>query len=241
MPPQVHRLFSPTDAPGLMSVLPMAELESGEKSTSTELDIGVTGGVDGSGGHLTLMANTGRERSTGRLLSPLILTREIQENQRLVDLTIVDAPALLEFADAIPLLPAVDGVLVVADAGATRRSELEELADLLDGTGARVIGSVLNRDGSRVVSRRARRARHRSNVGRTKRYGRRSGASPSAVRDATPRRSGHDAAGDAGPNGTARAADPSSGPDIFTNRTVRPVTILPNTGKTPDGDVGWPA
>ena len=61
----------------------------------------------------------------------------------------------------------VDGVIVVADAGTTRRSELTELTELLDGTNARVIGGVLNRDGSRVVSRRARQARRRIAEGRS--------------------------------------------------------------------------
>jgi Mrp family chromosome partitioning ATPase/capsular polysaccharide biosynthesis protein len=252
MPPQVHRLFSPNDVPGLMSVLPMAEAATDEQAPSSELALGVGGSTGGaSSGHLTLMSSTGRERSVGRLLSPLVLTKQIQENQRLVDLTIVDAPALLEFADAVPLLPVVDGVVVVADAGATRRSELEELADLLDHTGARVIGSVLNRDGSRVVSRRARRARHRTSSEQAKAYSRRAAwargerntSSRSQPQGAGSGRRGrtHSRQDPGATNGTARSADDPTGAEIFTNRPVRPVTILPNDGQTPEGDVGWPA
>jgi hypothetical protein len=68
---------------------------------------------------------------------------------------------MLDFADAIPLIPVVHGVVVVADAGTTKRAELQELVDLLDNSQAHIIGGVLNRDGSRVVTRRSRRARRR--------------------------------------------------------------------------------
>jgi hypothetical protein len=90
-----------------------------------------------------------------------MLARQVRTSKKLVDLTIIDAPAMLEFADAVPLIPEVDGVIVVADAGTTRRSELVELNELLRSSHAHVIGTVLNRDGSRIVSRRARRARRR--------------------------------------------------------------------------------
>jgi hypothetical protein len=88
---------------------------------------------------------------------------------------------MLEFADAVPLIPEVDGVIVVADAGATRRSELVELNELLTSAHARVIGSVLNRDGSRIVSRRARRARQRMASDRQWRQGRHQARTRSTV------------------------------------------------------------
>jgi hypothetical protein len=156
VPPQVHKLFSPDPRPNLVTVLP---LEQSSAPGVAELAIG---GDERSHGHLTLMTTGTVERQqTGRLLNPLVLAHQIRENSEYVDLTIIDAPALLDFADAVPLIPVVDGVLIVADAGATRRSELIELGELLASTRARVIGSVLNRDGSRVVSKRARRARQR--------------------------------------------------------------------------------
>jgi Mrp family chromosome partitioning ATPase/capsular polysaccharide biosynthesis protein len=180
-PPQVHKLFAPDEASGLVSVVPMTEAAVLAPTAMNELTVGVGGESrePSSGGHLTLMASAERPRPVGRLLNPLVLARQIRQNQKLVDLTIIDAPALLDFADAVPLLPVVDGVIVVADAGTTRRSELIELAELLDGTHARVIGSVLNRDGARVVSRRARRARRRfgSEGRKTKGPQRRPGAS----------------------------------------------------------------
>jgi Mrp family chromosome partitioning ATPase len=170
-PPQVHRLFSPDEAAGIVSVVPMTEAAVKSTGAVSELTVGVQDGDEQQlpgHGHLTLMASVERPRPAGRLLNPLVLARQVRQNQKLVDLTIIDAPALLDFADAVPLLPVVDGVIVVADAGTTRRSELIELSELLEGTHARVIGSVLNRDGARVVSRRARRSRRRMTSERTK-------------------------------------------------------------------------
>lgn len=203
-PPQVHRLFSPDEASGLVSVVPMTDAAVIAPGTISELTVGVEQSRrQPSQGHLTLMASAERPRPSGRLLNPLVLARQVRENQKLVDLTIIDAPALLDFADAVPLLPVVDGVIVVADAGTTRRSELIELSELLEGTHANVIGSVLNRDGARVVSRRARRARRRfAGEGRKTRTQRPGGgsanlqpppfaANPSgAVRDAGGRQAG---------------------------------------------------
>jgi polysaccharide biosynthesis transport protein len=160
VPPQVHRLFSPEQAKGAVSVVSLGGPLPDHGRKPSQLAVNVTPG-DAAPGHLTLMGSDEPERSAGRLLNPLALAREVRDHQRQVDITIIDAPALLEFADAIPLLPVVDGVLIVADAGTTQRSELIELSELLDGTNARVIGSVLNRDGSRIVSHRARQARRR--------------------------------------------------------------------------------
>jgi succinoglycan biosynthesis transport protein ExoP len=187
VPPQVHRLFSPEDAKGMVSVVPLGgSLPDGVRATS-QLTVGLEP-TERAPGHLTLMTSVEHQRSAGRLLNPLVLARQVRDHQQLVDITIIDAPALLEFADAIPLLPVVDGVVVVADAGATRRSELIELTELLDGTNARVIGSVLNRDGSRVVSHRARQARRRLAEGRWEMKSRRVdlGTDASEARSAEP-------------------------------------------------------
>jgi Mrp family chromosome partitioning ATPase len=160
LPPQVHRLFSPEDASAVVSVEALPEVAT--RRTAQELMVAVADPHDSAThGHLTLSTSGGRQRREGRLLNPIAMANQVRQNQHNVDITIIDGPALLEFADAVPLLPVVDGVIVVADAGSTKRSELEELSALLGDTGARVLGGVLNRDSSWVVSRRARRSRQR--------------------------------------------------------------------------------
>jgi polysaccharide biosynthesis transport protein len=156
-PPQVHTLMAPSGSSSLVSVLPITARDS---ASSTELEKHSDADPEGFG-HLTLMSGTGSTRTAGRLMHPLDLARQIVHNQELADVTIIDAPPMLDYADAIPLIPVVHGVVVVADAGTTKRAELQELVELLDNSQAHIIGGVLNRDGSRVVLRRSRRARGR--------------------------------------------------------------------------------
>jgi succinoglycan biosynthesis transport protein ExoP len=163
LPPQVHRLFSPEEASAVVTV---AAIDAAPAARPTTRSGGAVVPIGSSGtpathGHLTLTTSGGRRLREGRLLNPIALANEVRQNQHTVDITIIDAPALLEFADAVPLLPVVDGVIIVADANTTKRSELIELSEMLDDTGANVLGGVMNRDTSWVVSRRARRARRR--------------------------------------------------------------------------------
>lgn len=227
MPPQMHKLFSPDSEPDVLSVVPFEATSSA--SRVVELAIRADESADPGHGHLTLMTSSAVERrQAGRLLNPLLLAHQIRQSAEYVDLTIIDAPALLEYADAVPLLPVVDGVVVVADAGATRRSELKELADMLEGTRARTVGSVLNRDGSRVVSRRARRARQRINAQRgSKQPPTRAAARPPAEPQATATTT--TVAGAAASSTPAPAETPAAAaPDVATPGAV-------------DEDLGWPA
>jgi succinoglycan biosynthesis transport protein ExoP len=235
--PQVHRLLAPENAAGLARFVATSEPESAPAAEADSADSGAadSGAAESADadqparGGLTLMANSDALRPAGRLLNPLALARQIRQNQQLVDLTLIDPPALLEFADAVPLLPAVDGVIVVADAGTTRRSELIELRELLTATNARVIGAVLNRDGSRLVSRRASRARRRLKGDRKLP----SSARPDASTDGSPGYS----VPLIGPEPTASPA-----PD---DAEVRPASQAPArkaANGTPDStsDIGWP-
>ncbi|CAI7974568.1 non-specific protein-tyrosine kinase [Frankia sp. Hr75.2] len=60
------------------------------------------------------------------------------------DFVLIDAPPLLPVTDAAVLATRVDGVLLVARAGRTRREQIRRAADALRAVDARVIGSVLN-------------------------------------------------------------------------------------------------
>ena len=62
-----------------------------------------------------------------------------------VDLVLIDSPPVLPVADAAVLAPLVDGVLLVLEAGETRRQAAEWATESLRQVGARVIGVVLNR------------------------------------------------------------------------------------------------
>jgi capsular exopolysaccharide synthesis family protein len=61
------------------------------------------------------------------------------------DVVIVDSPPVLPVTDAAILAQAVDGVLLVVDAGETTQDDAQRAAESLQQVGARLIGVVLNR------------------------------------------------------------------------------------------------
>ena len=71
--------------------------------------------------------------------------RELLMDQReVVDFILIDCPPVLAVADALVLVPMVDGVLYVADAQTTPRGAVLQARAQLDQVGARIVGAVLN-------------------------------------------------------------------------------------------------
>jgi capsular exopolysaccharide synthesis family protein len=60
------------------------------------------------------------------------------------DLIVIDTAPILNVPDAIPLLSAVDGVVVVGRLGSTPRAALARLKEQLDAVGAHTVGVVVN-------------------------------------------------------------------------------------------------
>jgi capsular exopolysaccharide synthesis family protein len=69
------------------------------------------------------------------------------------DIVIVDAPPVLEVADALVLSPLVDGVILVAGAGVTRRRDLKRAASLIRQSQGSLLGVVVNYAPTRTWSR----------------------------------------------------------------------------------------
>jgi Mrp family chromosome partitioning ATPase len=61
------------------------------------------------------------------------------------DWIIMDGPPVLESPDSASLATAADGVVMVVQAGRTKRPVLSRSVELLRKAGARVLGTVLNR------------------------------------------------------------------------------------------------
>lgn len=74
-----------------------------------------------------------------RMLDVII---ELQED---VDIVLVDTPPVLTVADGAILAPRVDGCILVAEVGGTKREALVESATRMRATGANMFGIVLNR------------------------------------------------------------------------------------------------
>jgi succinoglycan biosynthesis transport protein ExoP len=65
--------------------------------------------------------------------------------KRDADFVLVDAPPIMEVADALTLSALTDGVLLIADGERTGREDVREARKRLEQINATVIGSVLNR------------------------------------------------------------------------------------------------
>jgi capsular exopolysaccharide synthesis family protein len=61
------------------------------------------------------------------------------------DMVILDSPPALAVTDAVLMSTQTDGVLIVLDSGRTKKAHLQQVNELLNEVGAKVIGTVLNR------------------------------------------------------------------------------------------------
>jgi capsular exopolysaccharide synthesis family protein len=76
----------------------------------------------------------------------------LREASATYDYVVVDSPPVISVADATLIAPLMDGVVVVVDASRTRRAQLANSVRILQGSGARILGVVLNK--AKVARRR---------------------------------------------------------------------------------------
>jgi non-specific protein-tyrosine kinase len=68
----------------------------------------------------------------------------LQQLRNEADIVLLDAPPVIAVTDAAILATKVDGVLLVASAGHTRREHAQRAKELLTKVNARIVGAVLN-------------------------------------------------------------------------------------------------
>ncbi|MET9853723.1 lipopolysaccharide biosynthesis protein [Streptomyces sp. NPDC006450] len=85
-----------------------------------------------------------RVRNVPRALTSQRATRLISEADSPNATVVVLAPPVLSYADALALVDRVDGVLVVCNPGAVRRTDLSRIRELISGAGGTVLGAVLH-------------------------------------------------------------------------------------------------
>jgi Mrp family chromosome partitioning ATPase len=96
-------------------------------------------------GSLSLLASGGEVPNPPALLAGTPMTQLLQSLGSDHESVLVDAPSPLEFSDAMPLLPAVDGIVLVARIGHTREASARKLVELLAHVScAPVLGAVVN-------------------------------------------------------------------------------------------------
>ena len=77
------------------------------------------------------------------LIGPRLATL-LDEFAKEYDLVILDSPPLLGFAECLQMAAAADGVLIISQAGETRRRAVPEVISVLNRVRANIVGVVLN-------------------------------------------------------------------------------------------------
>ena len=78
------------------------------------------------------------------MLGSLCLESLLAQLPEFADLVLFDTPALAGLTDAALFAAKLDGVVLVADSGSTRRDDLRSARDLLERLHAHLLGVVLN-------------------------------------------------------------------------------------------------
>ena len=129
--PSIHAKFGLTPREGLSNVL------TGEMPWQ---DVIVS--VEGRPNLRILPAGPGSHRAAD-LMGPRLATL-LDEFAKEYDLAILDSPPLLGFAECLQMATAADGVLIISQAGETRRKAVAEVISVLNRVRANIVGVVLN-------------------------------------------------------------------------------------------------
>lgn len=120
-----------------------AQVQSGEQSAE---GAGVSTVVEPlSAGSISVLLSGGEVANPPALLAGDGMRELLRSLADEYDYVLIDAPPPLEVSDVMPLLPAVDGIVIVARLGHTRRVSAMRLAQLLGRTAsAPLLGAVAN-------------------------------------------------------------------------------------------------
>jgi len=130
--PKLAKLFGVAQEAGLTNVL------VGESSPSQAIAQTPVPG-------LHLLPSGPIPPNPGELLSGSIFRDLLGACKREYDRVVIDTPPVLTVADVTAIAAMADGVLLVAEAGITRRENLAEAKQRLEQAGGRVMGVVLNK------------------------------------------------------------------------------------------------
>jgi non-specific protein-tyrosine kinase len=129
--PSLHDIFGVPNATGLTSVI-LDDITS----TPPLRETGVAG--------LRLLTSGPLPPNPAELLGSRRMAGLIQTLREQADMVLFDAPPVIAVTDAAILASQVDGVLLVLNAGVTRREHAQRARAALDKVNARLVGTVLN-------------------------------------------------------------------------------------------------
>lgn len=145
--PVQHRVFGlRSNEQGLTSMLlAMIVQHDARSATETVVDL-MEGSIHETQQEGLFLLNSGpKPPNPAELVGSAKMTQLLEVLSKLYDIVIVDSPPILAVTDSIVLSTRVDGVVMIASAGSTRRNQLEQAVNQLRGVNANVLGLVLNR------------------------------------------------------------------------------------------------
>jgi polysaccharide biosynthesis transport protein len=132
--PRLHRDFGKSQSPGLTDCIAGSQDEQSEASTISQSDVE----------RLFVMPSGNQPPNPAELLSSDRMAKVVAMSARTFDHVIIDTAPILGLADSIVLSRLVDGVIVVAAAGATAKESIKISMRRLAQVRAPVLGVVLN-------------------------------------------------------------------------------------------------
>ncbi|MGD9316830.1 MAG: polysaccharide biosynthesis tyrosine autokinase, partial [Anaerolineae bacterium] len=131
--PMQHKIFQVENQQGLSDLL-----VNGEKVIDGHLqDTGIE--------NLRLLPSGPLPPNPSELLGSQSMARLIERLEGVADIVLFDMAPVLPVTDAAVLAPQVDGILLIADAGRTRRGAARRAVENLRRVGANLLGVALNR------------------------------------------------------------------------------------------------
>ena len=131
--PTLHRLFQAPNAAGLTNALLHDQPSAAPFLQATLVD------------NLSLLTSGPLPPNPAELLGSARFGELLRDLQQHADVVLLDSPPALAVTDAPVLARQVDGVLLVVDAGATRRQWAANAQETLSKVGAKVLGVAINR------------------------------------------------------------------------------------------------
>lgn len=130
--PQQHDLFGLRNEHGLTTITAGKEAAAGALQAAP--------GVEG----LTVLTSGPLPASPSQVLANRRFDELLTELAGQADLILLDAPPITAVADASVLASKADGVLLVLDAGQSKRDQARQAKETLEKINARIVGIVLN-------------------------------------------------------------------------------------------------
>ena len=127
--PSLHTLFDLKSEPGLTTAVLSDEADLPLQETGVE--------------NLWLLASGPKPPNPADLLGSRKIDQLLERLKEKADLILFDAPPVIAVTDAAVLGAKVDGVLLVINAGKTRRDHAERAKEMLEKAKVRIIGAAL--------------------------------------------------------------------------------------------------